>query len=671
MHGLLLCYTELMTRFNGNRKYIPGSVSARNMSIRQQQRRAAAESFDSDTPRNYSELTPRGPLAVKNQVIGVLLPNGEGGTVIPDKAFRETNFGPVLITRDNLNGAPFKMTVVCEILNPDNAFHDFRGRIVEVLGDMGNNDVKMLSVLRQYGLSQSFPEDVLDEVKDLPVNPDPLMVENEIKNGRRDLRDLLTITIDGEDAKDLDDAISIERLDDGNYKLYVHIADVSNYVKENTALDAEALLRGTSVYLVDRVIPMLPPKLSNGLCSLNPNVDRLTMTAEMYVDQSGKTYDGNLYESVIRSDRRMSYNECYKILTEETEADHEEYGPIVPMLIQMKRLAEILRRMRSGRGAINFDFPETDVILDADGKPVDVIPHPITFTNGIIEQFMICANEFVAEKFAGMNYPFVYRIHEDPDPIKLARFTRIARSFGATGKLAGDVSPMDVVRFMDSINDESAKPMLDQVLLRSMAKACYSSQNLGHFGLASEFYCHFTSPIRRYPDLYIHRIIKSFIHGDKSRRHFSSLVDNVANHSSEMERNSIEAERCSDNIKICEYMKEHLGEHYEGKITSIIPAGVFVMLPSTVEGFVPFRTMSDHYIFDERMYRAMGARGGLKLTIGMSVRVVVASVDDEANKIDFVFEEGFERSFGKGNQKEASVKKPGRRKLKRNRKGRR
>ncbi len=649
----------------------PKSGYAMNMSIRQQARRAAAESFSSDVPRNFADLAPRGPMQVKNQVIGRLIQNGDGGDVYPDQAFRETNFGVIHISKENLNGAPFKMTVVCEVLNPDNTNKDFRGKIVEVLGDMGNNDVRMLSVLRQYGLSQTFPDAVTEEVKDLPVDPEPSLIDKEIKAGRKDLRDILTITIDGEDAKDLDDAISVKPLANGNYKLYVHIADVSHYVRENTNLDGEAKLRGTSVYLVDRVIPMLPPKLSNGLCSLNPKVDRLAMTAEMYVDAEGNTYDGDIYESVIRSDRRMSYNECYRILTDEKPEDEKEYGPILNMLYDMNVLADILKRMREGRGAINFDFPETDVILDDEGKPVKVQAHPITFTNGIIEQFMICANEFVAEKFCKMNYPFVYRVHEDPDPIKLARFSRVARTFGATGKLPSDVDPMDIVLFMDGIKDESAKPMLDQVLLRSMAKARYSSHNYGHFGLASKFYCHFTSPIRRYPDLYIHRIIKTFLHREDKKRHFAGLVEPVANHSSDMERNSVEAERASKNIKICEYMNEHLGEHYEGYITSIIASGIFVMLDSTAEGFVPFRTMADHYLYDERMYRAIGARGGLKLTIGMKVKVVVASVDLDAAKIDFVFEEGFERGYRKSKSNDSAKKGPGRRKLKRNRKGRR
>ncbi len=651
----------------------PKSNYAMNMSLRQQARRAAAEGVRSDVPKNFAELEPKGPLGVKNQVVGRLIQNGDAGDVYPDQAFRDTNFGVIHISKENLNGAPYKMTVVCEVLNPDNQNKDFRGKIIEVLGDMGNNDVRMLSVLRQYGLSQTFPEAVEDEVKDLPVNPAPELIDEQIKRGRRDLRDLLTITIDGEDAKDLDDAISLKPLNNGNYKLYVHIADVSDYVRENTNLDGEAKLRGTSVYLVDRVIPMLPPKLSNGLCSLNPNVDRLTLTAEMYIDSEGNTYDGDVYESVIRSDRRMSYNECYRLLTEEKAEDEAEYGPILPMLRDMKRLAEILRRMREGRGAINFDFPETDVILDDDGVPVKVMAHSITFTNGIIEQFMICANEFVAEKFCRMKYPFVYRVHEDPDPIKLARFSRVARTFGATGKLGGsNVTPMDVVMFMDSIKDESSKPMLDQVLLRSMAKARYSSSNLGHFGLASRFYCHFTSPIRRYPDLYIHRIIKTYLHGDDQKKHFSGLVEPVASHSSDMERNSVDAERASKNIKICEYMSKHVGEHYEGYITSIIASGVFVMLDSTAEGFVAFRTMNDHYLFDERMYRAIGARGGLKLTIGMKVKVVVSSVDTDAAKIDFVFEDGFERGWkNSGRPKGSDHKEPGRRKLKRNRKGRR
>jgi len=615
-----------------------------------------AKEVQSTLPETLADQAPRGPLQVKNQVIGILRQTPMGGVVIPDPSFRSTDYGAIEIDRNHLNGAPFNMVVVCEVLNPDCEKGDCRGTITEVLGDYGNNDVRMLTVLRQFGLSQTFPEKVLKEVEPLPNNPDPEVIIKELAGGRRDKRDLLTITIDGEDAKDLDDAISIEKLRNGNFKLYVHIADVSNYVREGTMLDAEAFSRATSVYLVDRVIPMLPPKLSNGLCSLNPNVDRLAMTAEMLVDREGSIYGGEVYESVIKSDRRMSYKECYRILTEPQPEDEKEYGEIIPMLFKMKELAEILKSMREKRGAIGFEMPETKVILNDDGTVQDIMPYPINFTNGIIESFMICANEFIAKKFFDLKYPFVYRVHEDPDPIKIARFSNIARYFGASGRLFGRIKPLDVQRFMDTIGDKTAMPALNELLLRSMAKARYCSDNLGHFGLASKFYCHFTSPIRRYPDLYIHRIIKSYLHGENSRSHFAGLVDNAAEHSSEMERNAVDAERASDDIKICEYMADKIGEHYDGVISSIIDAGCFVRLENTVEGFVPFRSLRDHYFFDDRSYRAIGAHGGKILSIGMPVTIVVEKVDTEENKIDFSFEYGFEEERNPGDRR---VSKPG------------
>ena len=643
---------------------------AENMSAAQKRRNRIIKAKEEQAalPETLADQAPRGPLQVKNQVIGILRQSPTGGVVIPDPSFRSTDYGAIEIDKNHLNGAPFNMVVVCEVLNPDCDRGDCRGTITEVLGDYGNHDVRMLTVLRQFGLSQTFPEKVLEEVEPLPVNPDPEQIVREIEGGRRDKRDLLTITIDGEDAKDLDDAISIEKLRNGNFKLYVHIADVSNYVREGTALDMEAFSRATSVYLVDRVIPMLPPKLSNGLCSLNPNVDRLAMTAEMLVDREGGIYGGDLYESVIRSDRRMSYKECFRILTDPRPEDDEEYGGIIPMLIQMKELAEILKDMREKRGAVNFEMPETKVVLNDDGTVKDIMPYPLNFTNGIIESFMICANEFVARKFSELKYPFVYRVHEDPDPIKIARFSNIARYFGASGRLAGRIKPLDVQRFMGTIGDKTALPALDELLLRSMAKARYCSDCLGHFGLASKYYCHFTSPIRRYPDLYIHRIIKSYLHGENSRSHFAGLVDNAAEHSSDMERNAVDAERASDNIKICEYMADKTGEHYDGVISSIIDAGCFVRLENTVEGFVPFRSLRDHYFFDERSYRAIGAHGGKILSIGMPVTVVVEKVDTEENKIDFSFEYGFEeerspleRKMAKGGKKEPhKAKKSGR-----------
>ncbi len=650
------------------------SRSAMNMSAAQRRktREIRAKAIESTAPQCIEDLGARGPLQVKNQVIGMLRAHGNGGIVMPDPAFRETDFGAVVIDKNHLNGAPFDMAVVCEILNPTAGRGELRGTIKEVLGDIGNNDVRMLSVLRQFGLSQTFPEKVLKEVEPVAPSLDEAEINKEIANGRRDLRDILTITIDGEDAKDLDDAISLEVLHNGNFKLYVHIADVSNYVREGTALDAEAFSRATSVYLVDRVIPMLPPKLSNGICSLNPNADRFTMTCEMLVDREGSTYDGKIYESVIHSDARMSYNECYRILTEPRDTDEKEYGPIVPMLSKMKVLAEILKSMRERRGALRFEFPETKVILNEDQTVKEVMPEPNNFVHGIIESFMICANEFVAKTYCSMNYPFVYRVHEDPDPIKIARFASVAKYHGAMGHLSGKIHPADIVRFMDTIGNDDALPILDQLLLRSMAKARYSSECLGHFGLASKYYCHFTSPIRRYPDLMIHRIIKSQLHAENKRSHFGGIVDAAAEQSSEMERNAVDAERASVDIKVCEYMADKIGEHYEGVVSSIIDSGCFVLLDSSVEGFVPFRTLSDHYYFDEQRYRAVGARGGAVINIGQRMGIIVENVDTELNRIDFTFEDEFENmpsrkpvSPRKGsprstkNGKYSPVKKPG------------
>ena len=612
--------------------------------------------MEDDRPKNFSEVMPRGPLAVKNTVVGVLKENGDGGIVVPDPSFKETNFGLVYIDRQFMNGAPYNMVVVAEVMNPSATDQTYRGKIIEVLGDIGNNDVKMLTVMHQFGLSRTFPDFVMDEVKDLPSSPTDEEVEYEINKGRKDLRGLLTITIDGEEAKDLDDAISIEPYEEDKYKLYVHIADVSHYVREKTELDKEAMLRGTSVYLVDRVIPMLPPKLSNGLCSLNPNLPRLTLTAEMVVDSEGNTLYGEVYESVIQSDMRMSYNECFKILFRPEKSDTEKYGNIIGMLWDMKRLTDILHSYRKERGAINFDIPETKVILDDEGNPTDIMPYPKNYCHGMIEEFMICANEFIAKKFAMLNYPFVFRVHEEPDKMKIARFCTVAKNFGALGTIRGKISPKAITDYMATIRDEKVIPSLDTILLRSMAKARYAPDNLGHFGLASEFYCHFTSPIRRYPDLYIHRIIKSYLHDENKRKHFAGLVAGVSDHSSDMERNSVEAERQSVQVKVAMYMHERLGEHYVGKISSIIGAGVFVELPNSCEGFVPFRTMKDHYLFDETSLRAVGRRTGRTLMIGQEVGIIVAAVDTDYNRVDFVFDEGVEGNIKADSKTEPASK---------------
>ena len=579
-----------------------------------------------------AEMPPVGPLALENQCVGLLRETKDGGTVIPDPGYPATSFGQIIIRRNQLNGAPFGMKVVCEILNPSAKRAEYEGRIVEVLGDPGNNDVEMLSILRQYGLSPVFPAAVMEQASALPLSPTEEEISEALLHGRKDLRSLQTITIDGEEAKDLDDAISIQKLEKGCYRLWVHIADVSEYVTDGSPPDIEAGLRCTSVYLVDRVIPMLPPRLSNSLCSLNPHLPRFTMTCEMKIGPDGAILDSEIYESIIESNARTSYNEINGILFENKTI--EEYIPLVPMFELMLELKRILKEKRKKRGTIDFVFPETHVELDEEGKPKDVYAYPINEIHSVIEEFMIAANEAVAERFDKMEYPFVYRIHEEPDELKIAEFMHVARLFGENRRLAGKVTPLYLSELLDDISDKEYAPALNQLLLRSMAKAKYSEKNVGHFGLASEYYCHFTSPIRRYPDLYIHRIIKSWLHQKHQTRYFAGKVADVAFHSSEMERNSVDAERASVDLKCAEYMMDHVGEKFPGTVSGACPAGIFVKLENTIEGMVPFSSLNEYFEFDERKLEARGSRGTV-YRIGRKVNVQVASADPLTHHIDF------------------------------------
>jgi len=601
-----------------------------------------------------SENLPRGPLGSVNRCVGILRESGFDGIVEPDPGYNTAQYGRILVRSRNLNGAPFGMKVVCEILNPEAQGGSYEGSILEVLGDPGRSDVAILSILKQYGLSPSFPEAVSAEAERYPVHPSGDEILKAVAAGRRDLRTLRTITMDGEDAKDLDDAISIEKIEGKGYRLFVHIADVSEYVKENTALDREARLRGTSVYLVDRVIPMLPPRLSNGLCSLNPNVPRFALTAAMTVGYDGEIISGDLYESIIESDARTSYKEVYGVLFENQYLDR--YEAFLPMFRTMKELKDILTEKRTRRGSIEFDFPETHVDLDPEGNPTDIYAYPINYANGIIEEFMILCNEFVAERFARMKYPFVYRVHEDPDELKIGEFLHVAKLFGAQAHVHGKPTPLFLSGLMNQIKDEPFTPALSQILLRSLAKARYSEENLGHFGLASECYCHFTSPIRRYPDLYIHRIIKSWLHDEGRKSYFAAQVIDVSDHSSQMERNSMEAERASVNQKIAEYMTRHIGDVFDGIISSVFHGGIFVRLESTAEGLVPFRTMNDYFEFDERRLEAKGKTSGKTLRIGDAVRVKVANADILQRRIDFELADGIDGGK-RGGREKAGIKK--------------
>ncbi len=596
---------------------------------------AAARLKDGDVLVPVSSNSPRGPLESKSQCVGILRQAGMDGVVEPDIGYSLAQYGQIKVRAARLNGAPFGMKVVCEITNPDAVPGTYEGQIVEVLGDPGNSDVAMLGVIRQFGLSPEFPEPLTAAASKMPIHPTEEEIQSEIDLGRRDLRTLQTITIDGEDAKDLDDAISIEKIPDKGFRLYVHIADVSHYVTDQSILDIEARQRATSVYLVDRVIPMLPPRLSNGLCSLNPGVPRLSMTAEMVVDYEGHVIDGSIYESIISSDARTSYKGVYSALYENKPSD--EYIGLLPMLRIMRELKDILSTARKSRGSINFDFPETKVNLDETGRPTDIYAYPINEANGIIEEFMILCNEFVASRYDSMKYPFVYRVHEEPDEIKIREFLHVAKLFGAkTGRGKPDSGMLAAL--MDDIAGKDFEPALSQLLLRSLAKAKYSSQNLGHFGLASDGYCHFTSPIRRYPDLYIHRIIKNDLHHKSKKAYFAKHVEEVSIHSSEMERNAMEAERASVSQKISEYMVRHIGDSFEGIISGISRGGIFVRLPNTIEGMVPFRIMDDYFAFDERRLEARGSSSGRVFRIGENVRIVVTGADTILRRVDFALE---------------------------------
>lgn len=606
-------------------------------------------------------------MATEKTCVGILYPSGRDGIVRPDYPDPESGRREVFIPWKNLHGAPYGMRVVCSIDDP--AALNLRGGILEVLGDPSRPDVAITGIMRHYGLSGSFPEAVSEEAERFPADPLPAEIEEMIRAGRRDLRALPTITMDGEDAKDLDDAISIETRPNGRFRLWVHIADVSHYVADGSALDMEARRRGTSVYLVDRVVPMLPPRLSNGICSLNPGADRLALTVSMDIDATGTIEDGDIFESVIRSDARTSYNEIRDFFEQGMHRDR--YGFLEKEFTAMRRLAEILRNRMRERGTLEFEFPETKVDLDDEGRPTAIYPYPISFTNGIIEDFMIACNEFVARKFHFLKVPFVYRVHELPDPEKLRRFMRLARNMGVKLRIRGAVRPGDLARALEEIKGLENGQALSQLLLRSLAKARYAPECLGHFGLASEFYCHFTSPIRRYPDLFIHRVIKGWLSGRMRTGEWRGDAVHVSEDSSVTERAADQAERDTVQQKACEFMADRIGEVFSGVVSGIIAGGFFVRLPSTVEGMVPFRSMEDYFEFDEESLTATGSRSGRVLRIGETVQVRVARVDTVLRRIDFDLEAGSARPTAAPGAKKKPDRESPARHGKQNRKGRR
>lgn len=567
-------------------------------------------------------------------VVGTFSAGDGFGFVIPDNQRLTSD---VFVPADGINGAVEGQKVVVEITDYPDERKSAAGEVVEILGHKNDPGVDILSIIRKYHLSEAFPEEVMEEAKHIPDR-----VTSRDMLGRRDLRERRTVTIDGADAKDLDDAVSIEQLDNGDIRLGVHIADVSYYVKEGTALDQEAYRRGCSVYLVDRVIPMLPHRLSNGICSLNPQEDRLTLSCDMVIDSRGNVVDYDIFPSVIRSGERMTYHDVWKIIEEEDAELIERYEAYVPDFQLMKQLALILRKKRLQRGAIDFDFVEATIVVDDEGKPTDIIEQPRTIAEQIIEEFMLAANETVAEHFFWLKVPFIYRIHERPDSEKLQSFAQFITHFGyAIRGKADELHPRALQQLLEQVKGEPEESVISRVLLRSMQQARYDADNKGHYGLAAKHYTHFTAPIRRYPDLVIHRIIhevlahQTALPADRAA-HWGGVLSSIATRSSERERNAIDAERDADDLKKAEYMLDKIGEEFTGVISSVTSFGLFVELDNTVEGMVHVSYMvDDYYHFLDDQLMLVGERTGKQYRIGDEVDIRVIQVNLDERSIDF------------------------------------
>ncbi|MBP2240336.1 ribonuclease R [Cytobacillus eiseniae] len=567
------------------------------------------------------------------QIVGTYTESKHFGFVLPDdKKFTSDIFIPKAVSLGAVEGHK----VVVKLTTYPEGRKSAEGEVIQILGHKNDPGVDILSVIHKHGLPMEFPDEVLEQATNTPETIDPSDLDN-----RRDLRDQTIVTIDGADAKDLDDAVTVTKLENGNFKLGVHIADVTHYVTEDSAIDREAEERGTSIYLVDRVIPMIPHRLSNGICSLNPQVDRLTLSCEMEIAPGGEVVSHEIFQSVIKTTERMTYSDVNKILEEQDEELIKRYEPIVPMFQLMEELAQILRTKRMKRGAIDFDFKEAKVIVDEEGKPNDVVIRERSVAEKLIEEFMLCANETVAEHFHWMDVPFIYRIHEDPKEDKLRRFFEFIINFGYIVRgTANSVHPRALQEIIEEVQGKPEEMVVSTVMLRSMQQAKYDPESLGHFGLSTEFYTHFTSPIRRYPDLIVHRLIRTYLIEGKldpaTREKWNALLPDIAQHSSNMERRAVEAERETDELKKAEYMEDKIGEEYDGIISSVTNFGMFVELPNTIEGLIHVSYMTDdYYRYDERHLAMIGERTGNIFRIGDEITVRVVNVNKEERSIDF------------------------------------
>ncbi|GIM31521.1 ribonuclease R [Paraclostridium bifermentans] len=565
-------------------------------------------------------------------VVGTFQESKNFGFVLPDnKKFNKDIFIP----KKFFNGARGNDKVVCRITQWPTEDRKPEGKIIEILGQKGDRYVEIASVIREHGLPEEFPKKVLDEAEKVAIE-----IPQEEIDRRLDIRDMNIFTIDGEDAKDLDDAVSIEVLDNGNYKLGVHIADVTHYVKEKSKLDKEALKRATSVYLVDKVIPMLPKTLSNGVCSLNPFEDKLTLSVFMEIDHKGEVVKHDIKETIINSKARMTYTEVSDILEKDDEKLKNTFAKVADDFFTAEKLARILMKRREKRGAIDFDFPEAKIILNNDGDVVDIIQYERRISNRIIEEFMLITNETVAEHFFWLNMPFVYRVHETPAHEKIETLNKFISTFGYVIK--GDlesVHPKALQGIIEQIHGKTEEKAISTIMLRSLKQARYSPECVGHFGLAAQYYSHFTSPIRRYPDLQIHRIIKEFLNGKISQKRqdqLAQIVDYASTQSSEREREAELAERDVKDIYKARYMEDRVGEEFVGIVSSVTSFGMFIELDNTVEGLVRLADMGDdYYIFDENTFTILGERTKKMYRIGDVVKIKVEKVNVDFKEIDF------------------------------------
>ena len=573
------------------------------------------------------------------ELVGTYQQSKNFGFVVPDNPHITRDiFIPLEAARGAVNGHK----VLVKLTSYGSKSKSPEGKVEEIIGHVNDPGTDILSIVYAYDLPASFPEKVLNRAERVKDEVIPADLE-----GRLDLRDWQMVTIDGEDAKDLDDAVSLTEEGDF-YRLGVHIADVTNYVQEGSALDREALKRGTSVYLVDRVIPMLPHRLSNGICSLNQGVDRLALSCIMDIDQKGNVVNHRIAETVIRVDQRMTYTSVKKILENRDAEEIQRYNGLVPMFQRMEKLSGILREKRRKRGSIDFDFPESKIQLDQQGRPLEIRPYDRNVATKIIEDFMLLANETVAQDYYWQGLPFLYRTHETPDPEKIRQLAMFIHNFGYSIKNGRDeIHPKELQKLLARIEDLPEEALISRLTLRSMKRAKYTAECSGHFGLAAQYYCHFTSPIRRYPDLQIHRIIKDNLRGrmDEQRiLHYEKILPEVAEQSSNMERRADEAERETEKMKKAEYMEAHVGEVFEGVISSITTWGFYVELSNTVEGMIHVTHLyDDRYYYQEETYEMVGADTGRTFKLGEKIKVRVLGADKDARTIDFeLAEEGGE-----------------------------